>query len=433
MLKQKAFNALALLWLGTLLGAGLAFLIQIILARKLGSEYFGMFSAVLAMVTLVTPLAGFGISQLWLKVFGQEGWNAQKWIKPSFDFVILSTSIVFISLYLWAFVGSHDQLTRSLFLIISFYILGQISVELVSSKLQLEERYLYLAVWQFLPHFMRFVLIAILLFGFNDWASIEEIAFVYAFVAIIFLLVGISQLVSMKKGNFKLKGHREEDLKENSEVSLSRVFQNTWPFGLAAFFHLIYFQSDIILIKYIVGDNEAGIYNVAFTIMVAVYMFPSVLYQKFLLPKLHRWANHDKDKFHEVYRKGNIAMLLLGLIAMFLVWVLSSWAIPFIFGNEYQDSILILNILAVSSPIIFVAFSAGATLVTQEHMKLKVKLMGTVALINLVLNFILIPLYGAAGAAVSTVVSNLILLMLYYYATETKVFVNKKNTGESFE
>ena len=94
MLKQKAFNALALLWLGTLLGAGLAFLIQIILARKLGSEYFGMFSAVLAMVTLVTPLAGFGISQLWLKVFGQERWNAQKWIKPSFDFVILSTSIL---------------------------------------------------------------------------------------------------------------------------------------------------------------------------------------------------------------------------------------------------------------------------------------------------------------------------------------------------
>ena len=72
MIKKKAFNALALLWLGTLIGAGLAFLTQIILARKLGSEYFGMFSAVLAMVTLVTPLAGFGISQLWLKVFGQE-------------------------------------------------------------------------------------------------------------------------------------------------------------------------------------------------------------------------------------------------------------------------------------------------------------------------------------------------------------------------
>lgn len=418
MIKKKAFNALALLWLGTLLGAGLAFLIQIILARELGSEYFGMFSAVLAMVTLVTPLAGFGISQLWLKVFGQEGWNAQKWLKPSFNFVIYSTVIVFISLYIWAFFGSHDQLTRSLFLILSFYILGQISIELVSSKLQLEERYLYLAIWQFLPHFMRFVLIAILLFGFNNWASIKDIAYVYAFVAIIFLLIGILQLKSMKKGDFKLQGHKKEDLKEDGKITFGYVLQNTWPFGLAAFFHLIYFQSDIILIKYIVGDNQAGIYNVAFTIMVAVYMFPSVLYQKFLLPKLHRWANHDKDKFYEVYRKGNIAMLILGLTAMLLVWLLSAWAIPFIFGNEYQDSIFILNILAVSAPIIFVAFSAGATLVTQEHMKLKVKFMGTVALINLVLNFIFIPMYGAVGAAITTVVSNFILLVLYYYGAQ---------------
>jgi len=425
MIKKKAFNALALLWLGTLIGAGLAFLTQIILARKLGSEYFGMFSAVLAMVTLMTPLAGFGISQLWLKVFGQEGWNAQRWLNPSFNFVILSTLLVFISLYIWAFFGNHDQLTRSLFLIMSFYILGQISVELVSSKLQLEERYPHLAVWQLLPHFMRFIFIVILLFGFTKWTSIEEIAYAYALIAIIFLLVGIVQLLSMKKGNFKLKGHKEEDLKKKYQVSLSLVFKNTWPFGLAAFFHLIYFQSDIILIKYIVGDNQAGIYNVAFTIMVAVYMFPGVLYQKFLLPKLHRWANHDRDKFYEVYRKGNMAMLVLGLIAMLLVWALSSWAIPFIFGTEYQNSILILNILALSAPIIFVAFSAGAALVTQEHMKLKVKFMGTVALINLVLNFIVIPIYGAVGAAVATVVSNFILLMLYYYGAEKYVFYKR--------
>lgn len=429
MIKKKSFNALALLWLGTLIGAGLAFLTQIILARKLGSEYFGMFSAVLAMVTLVTPLAGFGISQLWLKVFGQEGWNAQRWINPSFYFVILSTSFIFISLYIWAFWGNHDQLTRSLFLIMSFYILGQISVELVSSKLQLEERYRYLALWQLLPHFMRFIFIAILLFGFTKWASIEEIAYTYAFIAIIFLLAGVLQLLNMKKGNFKLKGHKEEDLKDQSLVNLTLVFQNTWPFGLAAFFHLIYFQSDIILIKYIVGDNQAGIYNVAFTIMVAVYMFPGVLYQKFLLPKLHRWANHDRDKFYEVYRKGNMAMLVLGLIAMLLVWALSSWAIPFIFGTEYQNSILILNILALSAPIIFVAFSAGAALVTQEHMKLKVKFMGMVALINLVLNFIVIPIFGAVGAAVATVVSNFILLMLYYYGAQKHVFKLSEKAG----
>ncbi len=433
MSKRKAFNAFALLWVGTLLGAILAFLTQVILARKLGSINFGVFSAVFAMVTLVAPLAGFGVSQLWLKVFGQEGWQAKKWLGSSFKFVILSTSIALLSLFCWAFFANHDDVTRTLFFILSFYILGQVSVELVSSKLQLEERYTYLAVWQFLPHFLRFLLASVILFVFTNWATVESIAYVYAFVSMLFLLAGIFQLTSMQNENFVLKGHTQEKQTGALNVTLGRVFQNAWPFGLAAFFHLIYFQSDIILIKYMVGDNQAGIYNVAFTIMVAVYMFPAVLYQKFLLPKLHRWANHDKDKFYEVYRKGNLAMLLLGLIAMVLVWVLSTWAIPFIFGNEYQDSIIILNILALSAPIIFVAFSTGATLVTQEHMRLKVKLMGIVAAINLVLNFIFIPIYGIIGAAVTTVISNFVLLIFYYYATESIVFKNIKNIGENFE
>lgn len=287
MSKRKAFNAIALLWLGALFGAGLAFLTQIVLARKLGSEEYGVFSAVLAMVTLVTPLAGFGVPQLWLKVFGQEGWKAIRWFKSSFKFVGTSTIIVLLSLFLWAFFGNHDQLTRMLILIISLYVIGQVSVELVSSKLQLEERYIYFAVWQFLPHFSRFFLVCILAFGFSGWATPENIAYLYAFVAIVFSFAGVIQLLVMSKGNFSLKGHGKKEVIQFHIPDIIILFKNAWPFGLAGIFHLIYFQSDIILLEYLTGAESTGIYNVAFVVMVAVYLLPSVIYQKFMLPKLH--------------------------------------------------------------------------------------------------------------------------------------------------
>ncbi|MBE0471968.1 MAG: polysaccharide biosynthesis C-terminal domain-containing protein, partial [Methyloprofundus sp.] len=180
-------------------------------------------------------------------------------------------------------------------------------------------------------------------------------------------------------------------------------------------FHLIYFQSDIILVKYITGDEAAGYYNVAFTIMVAVLLFPGIVYQKFLLPKMHRWAHHDRALFYKVYRQGNVAMLILGLLAMALIWLLSPLAIPFLFGDEYKDAVGLLTILALSAPILFVASSVGATLVTQEHMKTKVKLMGLVAIVNILLNLAFIPFYGAEGAAVSTLMSNVLLLTLYVH------------------
>ncbi len=426
MLKRHTFIAIILLSTGSLLGAGLAFLTQTILARHLGAESFGVFSATLAMVILISPLAGFGVSQLWLKLYGEEGSMANRWLDSSFNLVITTTFLAISILWFWAFLGMHDTTTRLLILVLSFYILGQVSMGLVSSKLQLEERYTDFAAWQLLPHLTRFLLICLFAFIFTSWMTPENIAFIYASVSIVVTCLAIIQLWYMARGHFILKGHDEKQFTKLNIPTTISVLKNSWPFGLATFFYLIYYQSDIVLLKYMIGDKEAGIYNVAFTIIAAVYLFPGVVYQKYLLPKLHRWAHHDRDKFYTIYRKGNIAMLILGLIAMLIIWGLSNWGIPFLFGTEYQDAVILVNILAISAPIIFVAFSTGATLVTQQHMKRKVTYMGSVALINIVLNIILIPKYGAIGAASATVISNFTLLLLYYYASEKIVFSQEK-------
>ncbi|HIP49762.1 MAG TPA: flippase, partial [Lutibacter sp.] len=155
---------------------------------------------------------------------------------------------------------------------------------------------------------------------------------------------------------------------------------------------------------------------------VAIYILPSVVYQKFLLPKMHRWAHHGREKFYATYRHGNLVMLIIGIIAMIIVWISATWAIPFLFGANYTDSVQLLNILALSIPVIFVASSVGATLVTKEHMKNKVKYMGSVAVFNILLNIIIIPIYGAIGAAIATVMSNILLLLLYRRAAQKLVF-----------
>jgi O-antigen/teichoic acid export membrane protein len=125
------------------------------------------------------------------------------------------------------------------------------------------------------------------------------------------------------------------------------------------------------------------------------------------------------------YKKGNLAMLISGSIVMIGLLLLSSWMIPILFGKEYQDSVVLTNILALSIPIYFVAYSVGATLVTRKNMQLKVKFMGTTALLNIILNIILIPLYSAKGAAIATLISNLFLLILYYIGSQKRVFKMK--------
>lgn len=423
MIKLKTIKLLSFLWMGSLASALFAFLTQVIMARGLGVGEFGSFSSALATVALFAPLAGFGVPALWLKVFGVEGWEGLRWIKPSFGFVFGSTLLVLLVIFLWGGLGAHESATKHLIFILSFYILGQVAIELVSSKFQLEERYLELAVWQLFPHVLRFVLIAVMFWLVSDYASLTLAGAIYSAVAVICLVLSAVPLLRMSRGNFLLRGHSGSHvLGSCGDLGWKEVACNAWPFGVGAFAHLIYFQSDIILIKYMVGNEAAGHYNVAFTVIAAIYLLPSVLYQKFLLPKMHRWAAHDKERFYLVYRKGNLAMLCFGLVAMTGVWLLGDGFIVLLFGSSYKETSGLLNILAVSAPLISVALSAGATLVTNENVREKVKYMLFVAVLNFLMNVVVIPIWGAEGAALTTVASNAVLLALYLYGAERKVF-----------
>jgi O-antigen/teichoic acid export membrane protein len=426
MSKSYAVKAITLLWLGSLMGAGFAFLSQVILARQFGPAGLGVFAAALATVTLLTPLAGFGVAQFWLKVFGAEGWGAIRWLNASFKFVVISSVVAYVLLIAWAFFSPGGEESRYVLLVLSFYILGQVSVELVSAKLQLEEKYIILSLWQLFPHFLRLVFIVLFAYILTESIRVITVAYIYAAVAIAFIVAGWYALKNMKTGQFSLKNHKRTDsvYKNNSKKNLvvTDVIAQSWPFGLAGIFQLIYFQGGVIFVKYLASEEAAGLYSVAFSVMAAVYLLPGVVYQKFLLPKLHRWANHDRARFYQVYRQGNVVMLVIGITAMIGLWIVSRWAIPMLFGTAYDGSIVLLNIMAISTPIMFVAFNSGATLVTQDHMKKKIQFMAVVAVLNFLLNMLLIPIYGAIGAAVASVVSNSVLLTCYYYASKRIVF-----------
>ncbi|TVU87610.1 oligosaccharide flippase family protein [Vreelandella titanicae] len=422
LLKSEAIKAVSSLWLATLVGAGLAFFTQAILARLLLPEAYGVFSSSLSLVMLFVPLAGFGVAQFWLKTFGQEGWAARRWLKGSLNFIVYSTGLVFCGLITWALLGPHDLLTSYVLSLLAFHVLAQVILELVSSRLQLEEKYQALAIWQLFPHLFRFLLVAILGLFLSYDLDVVLGSLMYSLVALVMMPIGYYMLKPMFTNDFGLVGH-DRNIKGGNDIQKSwkAVFALSWPFGLAAFAHLIYYQSDIVLLKYLDSDTSAGIYNIAFLVISAVYLLPGVIYQKYFLPKIHRWSIQEPARVKSVFEQGNIAMLLLGLLFMLGIWIAADWGITLLFGKSYTEAAYVLKALSFSVPFMFVAFSAGAVLVTQNHIKLKVKIMLLVALLNVVLNLILIPKYGMIGAASATILSNALLATLYFFTAKRLV------------
>ena len=124
-------------------------------------------------------------------------------------------------------------------------------------------------------------------------------------------------------------------------------------------------------------------------------------------------------------------MLILGIIVFVLLFYLNPIIIPKIFGNKYLETSEILNVLLLCIPIRFLATSIESPLFTKNLMVIKTSIMGGAALLNLILNFVLIPQYSYFGAAIATVISEIFLLFFYLLAVDKYLFGSKAYSGWS--
>jgi len=413
---RPALAALSLLSLATAAGAAMVFLTQVVLARHFGPTQYGLFASSLATVSLVAPLAGFGLSQFRLKAHGAEGWAAERWQAASSRFLVLSSLLAVGGIVAWALVGPPvDAETRYMLLALTPFILGLLAVEQIGSKLRLEERHAALAGWQLLMPAGRLAIALSAVAGLS--MSIHAVAWGHAALAFVALALALPQWQAMRRGDWGLKGHGPRDallVRDIARPDARMLLRQAWPYGVAAVLYPVFFQIGTVLLKYLRGDAEAGVFGIALAVMTAIYLFPTTVYQKFLLARLHRWAVHDRARFRQVYRLGCIGMLASGLLIGIVLAALSGEAVR-VFGERYAGLQPLLMLLAVCVPVRFLSTAVGAVLLTEGQMAYRVGAMVAAALAATLLNLVLIPGHGAMGAACATLAAEVLLLLAMYH------------------
>ena len=92
------------------------------------------------------------------------------------------------------------------------------------------------------------------------------------------------------------------------------------------------------------------------------------------------------------------------------------------YGNEYIPSIGALKILIFVIPIIFLSYLSGNLLSVSNKQKYVCNIVMANAIFNIVLNFFLIPKFHMLGASISTVLTELLGLMLMTYYISKNFF-----------
>jgi O-antigen/teichoic acid export membrane protein len=178
----------------------------------------------------------------------------------------------------------------------------------------------------------------------------------------------------------------------------------------------IFFRVDVMLLKPIKGDTVVGYYSAALKYVDGLLIIPQYFTQA-IFPLMSRYAATSRDSLMRAYVLSLRLLLIVALpiaagtpfIARGLILVLG--------GSEYlPDSAIALQIIIWFLPFSFVNSVTQYVLIAIDQQRFLTKAFLVGVTFNIVANLAVIPAFSYQGAAVVTILSELALLIPFYYA-----------------
>lgn len=397
---RVAKNASVLLS-GNLLNKVLSFLMGILLANYLGPEGYGKYAYAFALVTLFVFVPDLGIPQLTIKEVAREKGLANKYLMNSiFLRGIISLLVVGVLIGV-ALLLEDSRETIYLVALISLsliFISISNSFEVICSAF---ERMQYTAFMSNLKNILLLAGVGLIIFLRK---GLIEVGVLYlttcALVAGLFYLVLRSRIIKPKL---------EVDLK-----FWKSLVKKGLPFALAGIFFTVYFKIDSVMLRFISGNEEVGLYNAAYNLIYALSFIPASITAA-IFPRLSEDYIYDRGSLRLGVEKSLKYLLVISLPLAVGGSLLSRSIILTIYHRSYLLSAVIFQILILSLVLIWMNVCMFVSLNSVDRQTVVTKISGAGCLFNIGLNSFMIPLWGARGAAMATLLTEVALLTISFY------------------
>lgn len=226
---------------------------------------------------------------------------------------------------------------------------------------------------------------------------------------------------------------KKTDLKFRFKISggfFWKLLKLSAPFAIAGIFYRLNGSIDSVMLKLLAGDRYVGWYALAFKLTFALTVIPGSFATSYF-PEVSYWFKHEKSKITKLFENGFFYMLILSLPLAIGTLLLADKIILTVWGPDFEASIKALQILIVSLFFLFINYPIGNLLNACNRQTLNTLNMGVALMVNVVLNFFLIPRYTYLGASLTALISSVVLVFLglpwVYKITKFKIsFLLKK-------
>jgi len=215
------------------------------------------------------------------------------------------------------------------------------------------------------------------------------------------------------------------------------VFVKTLPYGLALILNTLYCRMNSLFISFYRGQEEVGIYAVAMRILEQLTVLP-LYFMNSVLPVLTKSLSEKNDKYKDIIRYSFDFLAAMAVPMAVGGVVLSTSVISLISRKEYlshpgfygSDIALEILVLAVLFQFLNILFNFVLIALNKQVKLLYIN--AACVLFAIILDVIVVPIYGFRGATVTSVLNELFILLGSYFVAKhyLKFSLNFKNLGK---
>jgi len=375
-------------------------LVQLVLvARTLGSGEYGKQALVLSVMAIAANLTDFGFSTLGVKLIAAE---PQEINRIGSGMLVIKIAVGFLTSLAIIAVVLVARMPADLTWMYVFSALTLITTAYTTSMSSIFRGYeimQYDAYGRIGIAFLTTGLGALLL------------SLGYGIVTIVLMTSSLTVVnaLYMKSVNSRRKLFRFQWPESQQEyVNLLKL---ALPFATLAVFVAISYRVDTLILGFFETTGVVGEYSAAYRIFELFLIVPAI-FAGVLLPATSARLHSDPAGAQALTMRAVRYFCYLCFPLAVGLSLLSGQAIKLFYGSKYPDSILVLQLMSFSLIPTFIAHITANVFHASSRPQLNTWIAFFSVLFNVSVNFLLIPFFGLAGAAVTSVATQLIVLVI---------------------
>lgn len=403
----------ALVLVASLVGKGIKFATEVMLGRTLGPDRYGVYILGLSVLMVLIHFSSLGLKTGMLR-FGAGYFALKEYSKfrscLKFSLWVVIGGGLAVGLGL-AFLGGYladrifnDGRLRVVFYLVAIGLPAYGAMWVVTQAIRAQKKIGFYAGLENIgqPLFF-FILVSIgVLFGLTLRFTLS--VFIISLVGVAF----IGLIVLLRSSLFQSQG---ELLKKGSDYEPKRWLSYSMPLIIVGVSYMLLHETDRIMLGYFLDTKAVGVYNAAARLAYLTAIFVNSFAGIF---------SPMAAGFHQKNERGKIRVLLVITTRWILILTLpiASLLIMFPkfflgwFGSQYTVATLPLSILVLAYITSSGTGNTGALLKMIDRQNVEVMNTVGVMVLNIILNVLLIPLYGILGAAMATGISIIVIQLI---------------------